>query len=128
MSWPLVALAVTAGLYLSAVVALLALGRREHARALAGFVPDSAVMLSRLVRDRCVPRRRAWAIGALAAYLASPIDLIPDFIPALGYLDDAVIMAVALRLALRDVREEQMRERWPGPEPSLRAMLRLAGA
>ena len=128
MSWPLIALAVALGLYLLVVLVLLILGRRADARALAGFVPDSAVMLSRLVRDRCVPRRRAWLLAALAAYLASPIDLIPDFLPVAGYLDDVVIMAIALRIAVRDVEAEEMRARWPGPESSLRVLLRLAGA
>jgi len=128
MSWLLISLAVALGLYLLVVLALLVVGRRTDARALAGFVPDSAVMLSRLVRDRCVPRRRAWVLGALAAYLASPIDLIPDFLPVAGYLDDVVIMAIALRVAVRGVAAEEMRSRWPGPESSLRVLLRLAGA
>jgi uncharacterized membrane protein YkvA (DUF1232 family) len=128
MSAPLIGAAVVVGAYLALVLVLLVLGRRRDARALAGFVPDAAVLLTRLVRDRCVPRRRAWLLAALAAYLASPIDIVPDFIPVLGYLDDVVILAVALRLALRDCREQDLRARWPGPDSSLAVMLRLAGA
>lgn len=128
MSWALTALAVTVGLFLLIILGLLLFGRREGARALVGFVPDAAVMISRLVRDHRIPRSRAWILAGLAAYLASPIDLIPDFVPGLGHVDDVVVMAVALRLAVRDCNEEDLRGRWPGPDSSLRVMLRLAGA
>jgi uncharacterized membrane protein YkvA (DUF1232 family) len=127
MSWPLIALAAMLGLYLAAVLALLIVGRREHARALAGFVPDCVVLIGRLARDPCVPRRRALILGALLLYLASPIDLIPDFIPGLGQLDDAVLLAVALRLVLRGCDQATVEHHWPGPASSLTAVLRLTG-
>jgi uncharacterized membrane protein YkvA (DUF1232 family) len=128
MSWPLLVLLVLLGLYLAAVVALLIVGRREHARALAGFVPDCVVLIGRLVRDPCVPPRRALLLGALLLYLASPIDLIPDFIPGLGQLDDAVLLAVALRLVLRGCDRATVERHWPGPASSLGTVLRLSGA
>lgn len=128
MSWPLIALAALFALYVLAVLVLLLMGQRENARALAGFVPDCAVLLSRLVRDPCVPRRRAVLLGGLALYLASPIDLIPDFLPGLGHLDDAVILVIALRLAVRGCDESTIGRHWPGPRASLKVVLRLAGA
>jgi uncharacterized membrane protein YkvA (DUF1232 family) len=65
-------------------------------------------------------------LGATAAYLASPIDLIPDFIPVLGQLDDALLLALVLRLVVRRAGPALVRESWPGSEASLNAVLRLA--
>jgi uncharacterized membrane protein YkvA (DUF1232 family) len=112
--------------YSAAVLILLLLGRRTHARALAGFVPDCAILLSRLLRDPCVPRRRRWVGVLLVAYLSSPIDLIPDFIPVVGYLDDAVIVVLMLRWLTRDCGQRSLKEYWPGPAPSLGIVLSLA--
>ncbi len=83
------------------VVALLVGGRRETARAVAGFIPDCVVLFRRLLRDPRVPRRYKLALGLLVAYLAMPIDLVPDFIPVAGQLDDALVVALALRLLTR---------------------------
>jgi uncharacterized membrane protein YkvA (DUF1232 family) len=115
-------------LYLAIVLALIMVGRREHARALAGFAPDCAVLLSRLAKDPCVPRRRGLFVGLLVAYLASPIDLIPDFIPVVGLLDDAILIAVVLRLVTRDCSRARMEDLWPGPASSLEIVLKLARA
>ena len=67
--------------------------RREDARATVGFIPDCVVLFTRLLRDERLPRRQKVLIAALIPYLASPIDLIPDFIPIAGQLDDAVLVA-----------------------------------
>ena len=115
------------GVYLGCVLALILAGRGESARALAGFVPDLVVLFSRLMRHPCVPRRRAILVGALLAYLASPIDLVPDFLPVIGQLDDAILAGVVLRLVVRDCPPSTLAELWPGPESSLRVVLRLAG-
>ena len=64
---------------------------------------------------------------ALAGYLALPFDLVPDFIPVAGQLDDVVIVAFVLRSFLRGGEEGLIREHWPGPETSLRLILRVAG-
>jgi uncharacterized membrane protein YkvA (DUF1232 family) len=111
-----------------AVVAVLALtGRRAQARAIGGFVPDCAVLFARLARDPAVPRRHRLALVVLAAYLASPIDLVPDFLPVAGQADDAVLVAFALRWILRGSGPVLLERHWPGPDSSLAVLLRLAG-
>lgn len=109
------------------MLALLLAGRRTEARALAGFVPDCLVLFKRLLGDPRIPRRRKLVLLAIVLYLASPIDLIPDFFPGLGQLDDAVVVALGLRYLLRGGREALLEEHWPGPENSLRLILRLSG-
>jgi uncharacterized membrane protein YkvA (DUF1232 family) len=126
--WLIVAFAVLALVWLVLVAALLLVGRREEARALATFIPDCIVLVSRLLRDERVPRRRKLLLVAVAAYLALPFDLIPDFIPIAGQLDDVLVVAFVLRRFLRSGGEPLVREHWPGPEQSLRLVLRAAGA
>jgi uncharacterized membrane protein YkvA (DUF1232 family) len=126
--WLLYGLAAAAGLYALLVFAFVVAGRRSDARALAGFVPDCAVLLARLLRDPRVPRRSKVLVAALIPYLALPFDLVPDFIPVAGQLDDAILVAFVLRRVVRRTGPELIRELWPGPEPGLRLVLRLAGA
>jgi uncharacterized membrane protein YkvA (DUF1232 family) len=98
-----------------------------HARAVARFVPDCAVLFSRLARDTRVPRRHKALLVALVGYLALPFDLIPDFIPIAGQFDDAIIVALALRSVVRQAGPELIHEHWPGPDSSLILIQRLAG-
>ena len=123
-SWVLVAFGAVVLLWVVFVVALLVVGRREQARALAGFIPDCLVLVGRLMRDPRVPRRRKLLLVALAGYLALPFDLVPDFIPVAGQLDDVIVVALVLRSVLRGNGESLVREHWPGPEASLRLVLR----
>ena len=123
--WGLLMLAVA--LYLVAVASLIAAGRREDARALAGFIPDCIVLVSLLARDRRISRPRRVALLVVLVYLALPIDLVPDFLPGVGQLDDAVLLGLALRLIVRGGGTGLVREAWPGPEASLTLVLRAAG-
>ena len=125
-AWLLYALVGLAVLYALIVLAFFVAGRREDARAIGGFVPDCVVLFSRLIRDKRLPRRFKFLVGALIPYLAMPFDLVPDFIPVAGQLDDAVIVAFVLRRVARK-NPELIREHWPGPPSSLALILRLAG-
>ena len=82
-TWLWVAAAVLA-IYAAFVLALVLAGRRSQARALAGFVPDCAVLFKRLATDRRIPRAKRALLVATAAYLAFPLDLVPDFNPVAG--------------------------------------------
>jgi uncharacterized membrane protein YkvA (DUF1232 family) len=124
--WSLVGLGVCLLLYTALVLALVIAGRRESARALAGFIPDCVVLCSRLLRDPRVPRRNKALLIGLTGYLALPFDLVPDFVPVVGQLDDVVIVAFVLRSLLRGGGETLVREHSPGPESSLALVLRLA--
>ncbi len=106
---------------------LIVVGRREEVRAAVRFVPDFVVLFRRLISDRRVSRRRKIVLAALLPYLALPFDLVPDFIPVAGYLDDAIIVCFVLRRVLRGGERELIEEHWPGPRASLALVLRLAG-
>ncbi len=121
----LAGVAVTLLVYGAFVAALVAAGRREDARALAGFVPDCVVLFRRLLADARVPRSRKLVLWGLIAYLALPIDVVPDFIPVAGQLDDVLAVALVLRILLRGGRE-LVAELWSGPRASLDVILRLA--
>ncbi|RJL22724.1 YkvA family protein [Bailinhaonella thermotolerans] len=84
------------------------------ARDLAAFVPDCVTAVRRLRRDPRVPRRARIAVLLAAAWVVSPIDLIPEFIPVIGPLDDLVVVALALRYAARRVPREVLAAAWPG--------------
>lgn len=124
----MVGLGATLVVYAVFVASLVACGRRADARALAGFIPDCLVLVGRLARDDRVPRRHKLLLFGLAGYLALPFDLVPDFIPVAGQLDDAIVAALVLRHLIRAGGEPLLRELWPGPEQSLAVLLRLAGA
>jgi uncharacterized membrane protein YkvA (DUF1232 family) len=125
-AWLLVGFAVTAVVYSAFVIWLVAFGRRDDARALATFIPDCIGLVSRLARDPRVPRARKLVLLALIGYLALPFDLVPDFIPVAGQLDDVLIVALVLRSFIRSGGEDLIRELWRGPERSLAVVLRLA--
>lgn len=116
-----------AGLAWGACVAtLVLLGRRTEARALARFVPDCLVLFRRLLGDPRVPRARKLLLAGTLAYLALPFDLVPDFLPVVGQLDDVLVVALTLRLVVRSAGEPLAREHWPGPPESLAVLLRLS--
>jgi uncharacterized membrane protein YkvA (DUF1232 family) len=123
--WALMILAGMLLAYLGVVLVLLVAGRRTDARALAGFVPDCVVLCRRLLADRRVPRRHKALLAGLVGYLASPLDLIPDFIPVIGQLDDVLVAVLILRTARRGIRRSIVRQHWPGPPQSLRVIERV---
>jgi uncharacterized membrane protein YkvA (DUF1232 family) len=92
---------VVLALYITFIVVLFLLGRREDARALAGFVPDCVVLFKRLLSDRRVPLTRKLPVLLLIGYLAMPFDLVPDFVAVAGQLDDAILVALVLRWVLK---------------------------
>jgi uncharacterized membrane protein YkvA (DUF1232 family) len=126
LGWLLVGVGIALLAYLALIAALLVAGRRLDALALARFIPDCVVLLRRLIGDERVPRRRKLALLALVVYLSIPIDLVPDFIPVVGQLDDVIVAALALRYALRAGGPEVLRRHWPGPDRSLQVVMRLA--
>ena len=123
--WVIGLLAILA-LYVTFIVVLLALGRREDARALAGFVPDCIMLFKRILSDKRVPLARKLPVLLLIGYLAMPLDLVPDFVPVAGQLDDAILVALVLRWVLKGSGRDLLQEHWPGPPSSLAVVRRLA--
>jgi uncharacterized membrane protein YkvA (DUF1232 family) len=123
------------GAALTAIVVLLAswavlIALARHlpdgiAKDLARFLPDCVTTARRLRRHPDVPRRAKVAVAIAALWVLSPIDLIPEFLPVIGPLDDVVVVALALRYAARSVPRELLLDAWPG-NPAL--MNRLLGS
>ncbi len=113
--------AIAVGLLLASWLLLILLARRLPpgiARDLAAFIPDCLTTVRRLRNDPRVPRRAKIAVLIAGLWVASPIDLIPEFLPVIGPLDDIVVVALALRYAGRQVTREVLLGAWPG-EPRL---------
>jgi uncharacterized membrane protein YkvA (DUF1232 family) len=91
------------------------------------ILPDLLRLLRRLVTDPTLPRGVRIRLGLLLAYLAFPIDLIPDLIPVVGYADDAILTVVVLRSVVRRAGIEPVRRHWPGSQDGLTALQRLTG-
>lgn len=89
-------------------------------------MPDCAVLFKRLLRDPRVPRSAKFTLALVIPYLASPIDLIPDFIPVLGQLDDALLVVAVFGYVARRAGREVIEELWPGSEGGLRVVLALS--
>ena len=89
------------------------------------LLPDIVRLVRRLVADRTIPRRTRWPVWALLAYLVFPIDLIPDFVPVLGYADDVIITSLVLRYVIRRAGMAKVEEHWPGTPEGLAALQRL---
>jgi uncharacterized membrane protein YkvA (DUF1232 family) len=113
--------------YTGLLVVLMSVAHGGRAHDLARFIPDCIVFVRRLLGDPRVPRRHKLLLGAVIGYLALPFDLVPDFIPVAGQLDDALVVFLALRAVLRGSGSELVNKHWPGPERSLALVLRFAG-
>jgi uncharacterized membrane protein YkvA (DUF1232 family) len=109
-------------------VVLILLARRlppGPMRDLAAFLPDCVTTARRLRKDPRVPRGAKVAVLIAALWVASPIDLIPEFLPVIGPLDDVIVVVLAFRYVARRVPRDVLLEAWPG-EPRL--ILRLSGS
>jgi uncharacterized membrane protein YkvA (DUF1232 family) len=93
---------------------------REILGEIAYFLPRFVVLLKRLLSDPRVPRRNKWIAGGVLVYLVSPLDIIPDFVPGLGQLDDIVVVLLALHGLLNRVDEEIVLEHWDGDADVIR--------
>jgi uncharacterized membrane protein YkvA (DUF1232 family) len=91
------------------------------------LLPDLVRLLRRLAADPTLPHGVRLRLLLLIGYLALPIDLIPDFIPVLGYADDAIVVALALRSVARAAGPEALTRHWPGTATGLEIVQRLAG-
>lgn len=94
------------------------------ARDLARFIPDCVTMIRRLRHDPRVPRSAKLAVLVAGVWVASPIDLIPEFLPVIGPLDDVVVVALAVRFAARRVPRQVVLEAWPGEPRLIERLLR----
>ncbi|MFD0206812.1 MULTISPECIES: YkvA family protein [Saccharothrix] len=114
------------GLWLLLLVGLLLV--RPKGKALAQAVrllPDVLRLVTRLARDPRLPRSARVRLWLLLAYLALPFDLVPDFIPVLGYADDAILVSWVLRSVIRAVEPDVIAEHWPGTPEGLAVVRRL---
>jgi uncharacterized protein (TIGR03382 family) len=91
-------------------------------------IPDVVRLVRRLLGDRAVPLPARLALVALLVWLISPIDLIPEFIPVLGPLDDVVVAVLVLRYVRRKVGLEELRSRWPGTPDGFALLSRIIGS
>jgi uncharacterized membrane protein YkvA (DUF1232 family) len=113
----LIALAIMVGLW-GLLVALAARLPAGLLKDLAGFLPACVTLVRRLRTDPRVPWQAKAAVVVAGLWVLSPIDLLPEFLPVIGPLDDVVVVALALRFAARRVPREVLLEAWPG-EPRL---------
>jgi uncharacterized membrane protein YkvA (DUF1232 family) len=122
----LIAVGVVVALYAGLLALLFRAGRGTDARAIARLVPDCLVLARRLLGDPGVPLRHKLALAGLIAYVVMPIDLVPDFLPVIGHLDDAILVALVLRGLVRASGPELVRRHWPGSARGLDVVLWLA--
>ncbi len=131
MMWWHTVVGVAAGLLLVWVVLLVALWRvmpeRTSLHEALRLLPDVLRLLRRLAGDDTLPRGVRVRLWLLLAYLAMPVDLVPDFIPVLGYADDAIVVAVALRSVARRAGPGALERHWPGTPDGLSVVKHLAG-
>jgi uncharacterized membrane protein YkvA (DUF1232 family) len=131
VEWPERAAAVVGGLLVLWLLLLALLWRARPdeltARGTLRLLPDVVRLARRLATDHSLPGALRVRLWLLLAYLLSPIDLVPDFIPVLGYADDVVVVVWALRSVVRRAGAESLIRHWPGEAAGLAAVRRLAG-
>jgi uncharacterized membrane protein YkvA (DUF1232 family) len=122
----LIALAITSAVYIVFVGALFLAGRQAAAKEIALLLPNLLILFKGLTGDPRVPRGSKLLLILGAVWIASPIDLIPEFVPILGPLDDAVIAALILRHLLRTAGPDAISEHWQGDGATLDRLLRFS--
>jgi uncharacterized membrane protein YkvA (DUF1232 family) len=123
----LLALGIAAAVWVAAVLLLILAGRRSAARELAVLLPNLVALFRGLLKDSRVPRGTKLLVGLAVAWVISPIDLIPEFVPIAGPLDDAIVAALVLRHVLKRAGREVVEGHWRGDPATLRLILRAAG-
>jgi uncharacterized membrane protein YkvA (DUF1232 family) len=126
MGWIVFTAFVLFAVYAALIGALYVGARHWDVRMIARAIPHCAVLFKRLLADRRVPRRWKIASGFALVYLAVPFDLVPDFIPIAGQLDDAILVALVLRGLLRSAGPRLVSEHWPGPPALVAPLMRFA--
>jgi uncharacterized membrane protein YkvA (DUF1232 family) len=126
--WVLIGAGAALVLWLVAIGVLVWLGRGTIARELATLLPNLVRLFRGLLGDPRVSRSSKALLVVAAVWLASPIDLIPEFLPGIGGLDDAVVAALALRHLVRRAGADVVREHWRGDPRTIAVVLRAAGA
>jgi len=119
-------LLVLVAIWIVVAIVLVIVGRVVLARELALILPNLIRLFGGLLRDPRVPLRAKIVLGIASLWFASPIDLIPDFVPIVGQLDDALVAALALRFLLRTTDEAVIRRHWHGDPGTLERILRIA--
>ncbi|TFV44590.1 DUF1232 domain-containing protein [Blastococcus sp. TF02A_35] len=129
MEWWQPVLAVAGGLVVLWLVLVLLLWRSRGlaVREALRLLPDVVRLVRRLAADRTLPRGLRVRLWLLLGYLLSPVDLVPDVVPVLGYADDVVVVAWALRSVVRRAGDEALLRHWPGEPAGLAVVRRLAG-
>jgi uncharacterized membrane protein YkvA (DUF1232 family) len=122
----LIAGGVLVGLWLLAAVVLVVLGRKTIARELVTFLPNLIRLFRGLLRDERVPRPSKVLLLLGALWLASPIDLIPEFLPGIGGLDDAVVAGLVLRHVVKRAGPDVVKDHWRGDPKTIGLLLRAA--
>jgi uncharacterized membrane protein YkvA (DUF1232 family) len=122
----LVWIAAAVAVWAAVIVVLFLVGRRLAARELAVLLPNLVRMCRTLLRDPRVPIGSKVLVGLAVVWFVSPIDLVPEFIPVLGPLDDALLAALVVRRLVKRAGREVVAEAWPGDPATLDRMLRLA--
>ncbi len=117
---------IVVAIYLAVIGALILSGRGPLAREVATLVPNLLLLFRGLMADARVPRGAKIALGVAAIWIASPIDLVPEFIPIAGALDDAIVAALVLRYVLRRTDRGVLLEHWRGEARTLERLLALA--
>lgn len=122
----LIAGGIPVGLWLLAAVVLLAIGRKTTSRELVTFLPNLIRLFRGLLRDERVPRSSKVLLLLGGFWLASPIDLIPEFLPGVGALDDAVVAGLVLRHLVKRAGPDVVKNHWRGDPKTIGLMLRAA--